>query len=146
MKNIGFILLLILCSFKPQKTAFHSELDDVLAKAKKINNAFTFGEKLTYRVHYGPLDGGKAYFSIDANPQLVNNRNTYYVKVNGKSAGLVDMMFKVKDEFESYIDQEALVPLKATKKITEWEKQLSIFDFISKGDMILTNEDDEDEY
>ncbi len=135
MKNIGFISFLILCSFMPQKTAFHTELDDVLAKAKKINNAFTYGEKLTYRVHYGPLDGGKAYFSIDANPQLVNNRNTYYVKVNGKSAGLVDMMFKVKDEFESYIDQEALVPLKATKKIKEGkytDSDFIIFDHAGK--------------
>ncbi len=34
---------------------------------------------------------------------------------------------------------------KATKKVVEWEKQLSIFDFISKGDMILSNEDDDDE-
>lgn len=34
--------------------------------------------------------------------------------------------------------------LKATKKITEWDKRLSIFDFISKGDMIIVNEDDED--
>jgi hypothetical protein len=135
MKNIVFISLLFLCSFMPQKTAFHTELDDVLAKAKKINNAFTYGEKLTYRVHYGPLDGGKAYFSIDANPQLVNNRNTYYVKVNGKSAGLVDMMFKVKDEFESYIDQEALVPLKATKRIKEGkytDSDFIIFDHLGK--------------
>ena len=135
MKNIGFIFFLFLCSFMPQKIAFQTELDDVLAKAKKINNAFTYGEKLTYRVHYGPLDGGKAYFSIDANPQLVNNRNTYYVKVNGKSAGLVDMMFKVKDEFESYIDQEALVPLKSTKKIKEGkytDTDFIIFDHAGK--------------
>lgn len=34
---------------------------------------------------------------------------------------------------------------KATKKIVEWDRQLSIFDFISKGDMIITNEDDEDD-
>ena len=34
---------------------------------------------------------------------------------------------------------------KKTKKVVEWEKQLSIFDFISKGDMILSNEDDDDE-
>jgi len=34
---------------------------------------------------------------------------------------------------------------KATKKVVEWERQLSIFDFISKGDMILSNEDDDDE-
>ena len=35
--------------------------------------------------------------------------------------------------------------VKATKKVVEWERQLSIFDFISKGDMILSNEDDDDE-
>jgi hypothetical protein len=135
MKNLGFISLLILCSFIPQNNLQLSEFDDVLAKIKKVNNAFTYGEKLTYRVHYGPLDGGKAYFSIDAAPQLVNNRNTYYVKVNGKSAGLVDMMFKVKDEFESYIDQEALVPLKATKKIKEGkftDSDFILFDHAAK--------------
>lgn len=35
--------------------------------------------------------------------------------------------------------------IKATKKIVEWETQLSIFDFISKGDMIVTNEDDDED-
>jgi hypothetical protein len=34
---------------------------------------------------------------------------------------------------------------KATKRIVEWERHLSIFDFISKGDMILTSEEDDDE-
>jgi len=34
---------------------------------------------------------------------------------------------------------------KATKKVIEWERQLSIFDFISKGDMIISNDDDDEE-
>ena len=34
---------------------------------------------------------------------------------------------------------------KATKRIVEWERHLSIFDFISKGDMILTSEEDDEE-
>ena len=34
--------------------------------------------------------------------------------------------------------------VKATKKVVEWERQLSIFDFISKCDMIISNEDEED--
>jgi hypothetical protein len=34
---------------------------------------------------------------------------------------------------------------KATKKIVEWERHLSIFDFISKGDMILTSDEDDEE-
>ncbi len=46
MKNIGFILLLILCSFMPQKTAFHSELDDVLAKAKKLTMLLPLAKNL----------------------------------------------------------------------------------------------------
>ncbi|MFA9214446.1 MAG: DUF3108 domain-containing protein [Candidatus Methylacidiphilales bacterium] len=135
MKRLSFISLLFLCSFMPQINNQQSELDDVLSKMKKVNNAFTFGEKLTYRVHYGPLDGGKAYFSIQNTPEMVNNRSTYYVKVNGKSAGLVDMMFKVKDEFESYIDQEALVPLKATKRIKEGkytDSDFIVFDHAAK--------------
>ena len=34
---------------------------------------------------------------------------------------------------------------KATKKIVEWDRHLSIFDFISKGDMIITSEEDDEE-
>jgi hypothetical protein len=33
---------------------------------------------------------------------------------------------------------------KAKKKIVEWDKKLSIFDFITKGDMIITQDEDED--
>jgi hypothetical protein len=33
---------------------------------------------------------------------------------------------------------------KAKKKIIEWDKKLSIFDFITKGDMIITQDEDED--
>jgi hypothetical protein len=44
-------------------------------------------------------------------------------------------MFKVKDEFESYIDQEALVPLKATKKFKEGkytDSDFIVFDHAAK--------------
>lgn len=139
MKRLALIPLLFLFSFISSEKFYQTELDTILAKNKKVNNAFTFGEKLTYRVHYGPLDGGKAHFSVDPAPQLVNNRNTYYVKVNGKSAGLVDMMFKVKDEFESYIDQEALVPLKAIKKIKEGKYTDSDFITFDHANKIATS-------
>ncbi len=87
---------------------------------KKINNnAFSFGEKLTYRVHYGPLNGGIAKFEIDDKPEKVNDRSSFHIKVAGKSAGLVDIMYKVKDEYESYVDEEALIPWKCIKKVKE---------------------------
>lgn len=83
------------------------------------NTAFTFGERLTYRIHYGVMNGGNAYFEVDDKPHPVGVRQTYRLKVHGKSTGLVDMMFKVRDEYESYMDVEALVPWKATKNVRE---------------------------
>lgn len=86
---------------------------------KVPNTAFTYGEKLNYRVYYGLINGGYANFEVAGKPQQVNNRNVYYIKVHGKSTGLVDMMFKVRDEYESYLDEDALVPWKSTKNIKE---------------------------
>jgi hypothetical protein len=93
---------------------------EVLYEIKNVTNtAFTYGEKLTYRVHYGVLNGGDCNFEIDNKPAVVNDRNTYHIKVYGKSTGLVDVMFRVRDEFETYLDEEALIPWKATKKVHE---------------------------
>lgn len=86
---------------------------------KRTNTAFTYGEKLKYKVYYGLINGGTAEMEIADKPEKVNGRNTYYIKVFGKSTGMVDMMFKVKDQFESYLDEEALVPWKAVKNVRE---------------------------
>jgi hypothetical protein len=87
---------------------------------KKVKNtAFTYGEKLDYRIHYGPLTGGHAHFEVASKPVEVNNRKAYHIKVDGKSAGMVDVMFKVRDTYESYVDEEAIIPWKCIKKVKE---------------------------
>jgi hypothetical protein len=94
--------------------------DEVLYEVKnRANTAFTFGEKLTYRVHYGLLNGGTCDFSVGEKPVMIGDNTTYHLKVYGKSSGMVDMMFGVKDEFESYMDVDALLPWQATKKVKE---------------------------
>lgn len=89
------------------------------AITKRDNTAFTYGERLKYKVYYGIINGGTAEFEIEPKPVKVNGRDTYHIKIYGKSTGMVDVMFKVKDQFESYMDEEALVPWKATKNVRE---------------------------
>jgi hypothetical protein len=86
---------------------------------KRDNTAFTFGEKLKYKVYYGVINGGTAEFEVGNKPVKVNNRDSYHIKVYGKSSGLVDVMFKVKDQFESFVDVDAIIPWKATKNVKE---------------------------
>lgn len=87
---------------------------------KPINNtAFSYGEKLEYRIHYGPMSAGNCEFIVHDNAVEVNGRKSYHIKVSGKSVGIVDAMFKVRDEYESYVDEEAIIPWKCIKKVKE---------------------------
>lgn len=86
---------------------------------RRANTAFTYGEKLKYKVYYGIINGGIAEFEVANKPVKVNNRDSYHIKVFGKSTGIVDAMFKVKDQFESYVDVDAIIPWKATKNVRE---------------------------
>jgi len=127
MKNKIFqIALFALFAFLISAQAFElpelpkEKKGNKINEIKKVKNtAFTYGEKLDYRVHYGPLNGGNAHFEIGKNSVEVNNRKAYHIKVSGKSAGIVDVMFKVKDEYESYVDEEAIIPWKCIKKVKE---------------------------
>lgn len=119
-KAFVFCLLMVGVTFAQNSAVKEAEPQKKTHEIKKLNNtAFTYGEKLSYKVYYGIINGGTADFEVAQKPVKINNRNTYHIKVFGKSTGLVDVMFKVKDQFESYMDEEALIPWKATKNVRE---------------------------
>jgi len=103
-----------------ENTSFELPKTNKVYELKKVTNlAFTYGEKLNYRIHYGPFNAGHCEFLVGNSPVEVNNRKSFHIKVVGKSAGLVDAMFNVRDEYESYIDEEAIIPWKQIKKVKE---------------------------
>ncbi|MFN4084126.1 MAG: DUF3108 domain-containing protein [Bacteroidia bacterium] len=87
----------------------------------KVNNfAFTYGEKLEYRMHYGPFNAGYATLEILPNPVIINGRKTYNIKCSARSSRTIDIMVnKVRNDYESFLDEEFLVPYKYTKSVEE---------------------------
>jgi Protein of unknown function (DUF3108) len=85
----------------------------------KSNNAFKKGEKLTYRIHYGAVNAGIAVMSVDNTSKEINGRQTLHVIGTGTSAGAFDWVFKVRDRYESYIDEEALMPWLFLRRVDE---------------------------
>jgi hypothetical protein len=83
------------------------------------NEAFTFGEKLEYRVHYGIVNAGFATLHVNDKPEVVEGRKSFKVMGEGNSISAFDWFFKVRDKYESYIDQEAIIPWKFVKSIQE---------------------------
>jgi hypothetical protein len=85
----------------------------------QTNQAFTFGEELKYKIHYGFINAAVATISVDPKPVDVNGRSTYHITAKGRTLSGFDWMYKVRDHFETWVDTESMAPLKYFKTVRE---------------------------
>lgn len=76
---------------------------------------FQRGETGKYRVYYDSwltsgISAGIGLISIKDDVRQFNSRNTFHFEVIGRSVGLFNWFFKVDDRFESFADEESLIP------------------------------------
>ena len=118
VKNIIFLCLIF------PVLAF-SGLPVVAQSLRTIENtAFTFGEKLTFSVYYqsaitGKVTAGEAKLEVKKKAVTKNGRETFHIVGSGLSKGAFNFFFKVDDKFETYIDEEALIPWYFTRRTRE---------------------------
>ena len=79
------------------------------------NESFTYGEKLTFTVYYdsyitGKVTAGTGSLEVSSEPADASGRKTYHIIGEGRSKGAFSLFFKVNDRFESWVDEEYLVP------------------------------------
>jgi len=84
-----------------------------------VNNSFSFGEKVEYRVHYGFINAAEAKVEIARNLSVVNNRPCYKINVTGRTVGAFDLISRVRDNWRSYVDTVAIVPQMFYRNIQE---------------------------
>ncbi len=83
------------------------------------NEAFTHGEELKYRVHYGWINAASVTIKVDDKPTVIAGRETFKISAYGKTFRSFDWAFKVRDNFISYVDKESIAPLKYYKNVQE---------------------------
>ena len=87
---------------------------------RKLNQtAFKKGEFLRYDISYGYFSAATATLEIADFSKKINGRNTFHVVGKGKSAGALNWFFKVEDRYETYIDEEAILPWKFIRHVRE---------------------------
>ena len=80
---------------------------------------FKRGELLSFRLHYGIIDAGTATLGVTDEAKEFAGRKTLHVVGIGASRGTFDFFYKVRDRYESYIDEEALVPWLFVRHVNE---------------------------
>src|SRR6218665_2414271 len=112
-------------SFKAEKEQPLLQNDNPGKQFPSMNNdAFKRGELLSFRLHYGLIDAGTATLAITDESKELGGRKTFHVVGVGASQGTFDWFFKVRDRYESYIDEEAMVPWLFVRRVSEGGYQM----------------------
>jgi len=84
----------------------------------QTNTAFQKGEWFKFRMSYsGWLKAGEATLKIDE--KQLKGKPVFHVVGKGKTTGLINAFFKVRDRYESYFDKATGAPYKFIRKIDE---------------------------
>lgn len=78
---------------------------------------FKAGEKLIYSVKFGPIIGGTA--SLVLKQVSYNDKTVYHSVAQGKTIGMTEKLYSVKDVFESYFDTKTGFPHKLVRDVKE---------------------------
>ncbi len=80
-------------------------------------SAFKDGEYLQYLVYYGFLNGGRVILKVS--DFELNGKKYFHAIASGYSIGVADKLFKVRDVYETFVDKETELPIKAIRNISE---------------------------
>lgn len=79
--------------------------------------AFQAGEKLDYTVKYSFVKGGEGCFTV--RDTTINGRRAQHVVVQGRTTGIADVFFKVRDVYETYLDYDTQSALISKRTVNE---------------------------
>lgn len=116
MKPIKIFLTL---AFLILGMSFTNKTADTFEYRTVSNQAFTFGEELTYRVHYGWINAATIQMTVGDKPENIEGRPTYHIVAKGRTNRSFDWAYKVRDHYESNVDITSVAPLKYFKSVQE---------------------------
>ncbi|CAM4104763.1 Protein of unknown function [Pedobacter westerhofensis] len=76
----------------------------------KKEPVFQEGEILQYKLRYGIITAAEGIIKVLKSDLKFDNKPTYRLVVDAKTAGTFDIFYKVRDHYDSYIDKDKLTP------------------------------------
>src|ERR1700730_4601252 len=69
---------------------------------------FKTGEQLSYKLKYGFFTGAEANLRVEEIEKKLDGRPAYHIIADGRTAGTFDIFYKVRNRYETYVDQTTL--------------------------------------
>ncbi len=144
MKNI-LLLYISLITFTSIGQSIQKLNDKPNGSVVKTNNpiqtfAFQKGEWLKFKMSYSNfLNAG--FSTMEVRETTNNQKEAFHILGKGKSTGIVSLFFNVKDDYQTYMYKESLLPYRFIRKIDEggYTKDEEILFNHDKNEAIVKN-------
>ncbi|MHB1176816.1 MAG: DUF3108 domain-containing protein [Daejeonella sp.] len=104
---------LIIFSFLSIPCSYAQQLQNVK------DPVFAVGEELNYKLRYGFITAAEASIRVEHSAAKFENKPVYHLVAEGRTAGSFNLFYKVRNRYDSYIDQKDLTPYLYTENIRE---------------------------
>ncbi len=90
-------------------------------------SAFQEGEWLSFKIKYGWFNTSKA--TLEVNSTQYQGQDVYHIIGKGRTVGVLDVFFKVRDHYETFVTKDQGLPLKFIRDISEggYKKNKELF-------------------
>lgn len=104
--------------------------------------AYLPGERVNFEIHYGVIQGGVV--TLELRSDTFRGKEVLHSVLTGKTTGMADAVFKVKDIYESYFEPSTGLPVFSIRNIREGrytKYNEVIFDQYSRPDSAVLTSD-----
>jgi hypothetical protein len=110
--------------------------------SQTLQNHYLPGEKLRFVIYYGLVSGG--YVDVELLSTEYEGKKVYHSKMLATTSGLADVIYKVRDEYQSFFDPSTLLPYKSVRDISEGRyKRYDLAFFDHKNLKVVNNKNKE---
>ena len=75
-----------------------------------VTPVFKVGEELNYKLKYVFFTAAEANLRVEASDKTFDGHSVYHIVADGKTAGAFDILYKVRNRYETYVDEKTLEP------------------------------------
>jgi hypothetical protein len=125
MKNLILVisiasLLMLSLTANAQEVESDKPMAETDFQYRKVENkAFKDGEFLKYKLAYGFMNAGEATLEVKKVKKKIQGREILHIVGRGYSISAFDWFFKVRDKYETYLDEEGIFPWLFVRRIEE---------------------------
>ncbi|MFT7297456.1 MAG: hypothetical protein ACI81S_000316 [Sphingobacteriales bacterium] len=102
---------------------------------------FQIGEQFKFSIEFGVFQAALATVSVKPTEKTFDGKSAYWISGRGETTGAFDFFIKIRNNYDSYVDAETLLPHLYVENVREGSYKRQGYLKFNRSDNTVTNKD-----